>query len=65
MGFVHAVFHKTVFFEIHIGEYVLVGVQVYFSCKKGELDRFFDRLRHILVARKENFTGFLTDLDVF
>ena len=24
--------------------YILVGVEVYFSSKKGEFDRFFDRL---------------------
>ena len=38
---------------------------MYFSCKKEEFDLFFDRLRHILVARKESLTVFLTGLDVF
>ena len=43
--------------------YILVGVEVYYRCKKGELDRFFDRLRCILVERKEDLTGFVDRLD--
>ena len=32
------------YLKAHIGMYISLGVLVYFSCKKGEFDRFFDRL---------------------
>ena len=52
---------KNTYRYVHFGWCLLA----YFSCKKEEFDRFFDRLRCILVARKEKLTGFLTGLDIF
>ena len=41
-------FMKLFYFKIHIAMYISVGVQVYFSCKKEEFDRFFDWLKRLV-----------------